>query len=108
MFAHTQLAIHSFFPVHVPHFSNMVMARKGYPKIILSLPRLVMKNWSFLVWFWCHISSSTFSVVLPDLLRLSSTFLAVLGLESGVVGMLNFLMSQWWMKFSVALLSTGA
>ena len=35
-------------------------------------------------------------------------FLAVLGQVSGVVGMLNFLMSQWWMKFSMAPLSTSA
>ena len=98
-------------PFIVPFFqsgSGLVMARKGYPKIILSLPRLVMKNWSFLVWLWCCISSSTFCVILPGLLRLPLTFLAVLGCESGVVGMLNFLMSQWWMKFSMALLSTSA
>ena len=98
-------------PFIVPFFqssSGLVMAREGYYKIILSLLRLVTKNWSFLVCFWCHISSSTFYVILPDLLRLPSTFLAVLGHMSGVVGMLNFLMSWWWMKFSVALLSTSA
>ena len=84
------------------------MARKGYPRIILLIPKLVTKNWSFLVWFWYCISSSTFSVTLPALLRLPSTFLAVLGQVSEVVGMLCFLMSQWWMKFSVAPLSTSA
>ena len=95
-------------PFHGSFLPVKFWARKGYPTIILSLPRLVTKNWSFLVWFWCHISSSTFCVILPDLLRLLSTFLAVLGQVSGVVGMLNFLMSWWWMKFSVALLSTSA
>ena len=49
-----------------------------------------------------------FSMILPALLRLPSTFLAVLGQVSGVVGMLCILMSQWWIKISVAPLSTSA
>ena len=39
-------------PFIVPFFqssSGLVVAWKGYPRIILSIPRLVTKNWSFLV-----------------------------------------------------------
>ena len=77
----------------------------GYPKIILSSPRLVMKNWKAVSLFPLFTHSWHVSVIVPSLFSNPSTFWTSLGGFTGVVPSPSFFIRFQSMRLSVAPLS---
>jgi hypothetical protein len=85
--------------------SGSVICRKGYPRMMLSFPRLVTKKGSSLHMPLCWIVRRIISVICPAALIVPSTFLAVWGLSNFCLRSLKHLTIQGEMQFSVAPLS---
>src|SRR5258707_14272440 len=87
--------------------SGFSCSNQGYPKIILSSPKLVTKNWNSISFSPLLIHSWQVSVMVPSLFRDPSTFLTSLGGFNGVVPRPILLMRFRSIRLSVAALSSS-